>query len=67
LIQLKDEGILLPSDVENRIPRPIFQLHDLLHKIVSDNGIIRREEDDTKEKIKLILKTTMKLQGMLVN
>jgi hypothetical protein len=58
---------LLSSDLENRIPRPIVQLYNLLHSIVSENGIIRQEKENTKEKIELIVRTTMNLQNTLMN
>ncbi len=66
-MQLKNQEILLPSDVENRIPKPLSQLYNLLHKIVIENGIIKQEENITNEKIELIVRTTIKLQRMLID
>jgi hypothetical protein len=67
LVQLKAEEILLPSDVENRIPKPLFQLYNILSKIVIENGIIKEEENITNDKIELIVRTTIKLQRMLID
>jgi hypothetical protein len=58
---------LLSSVLESSIPRPIVQLYNLLHSIVSENGIIRQEKENIKEKIELIVRTTMNLQNTLMN
>ena len=34
---------------------------------MSENGIIRQEKENTKEKIELIVRTTMNLQNTLMN
>ena len=64
MLELK--GIFTTSDIEKRIPIPIFQLYSHLHQIVTENGIINDEKEDTAEKIELIVKTTLKIQNLLM-
>ena len=64
MLELK--AILTSSVIENKIPIPIFQLYSHLHQIVSENGIIIDEKENTAEKIKLIVKSTLKIQNILM-
>jgi hypothetical protein len=62
---LKTDGILTQQDLENRIPKPMLQMYNMLHMIMMESGIVKQEQG--KDKIELVLKTTMNLQNTLFN
>jgi hypothetical protein len=64
LMLLKHDGILTQQDVETRIPKPMLQLYNMLHKTLTESEIVKFEKD--KDKKELVLKTIMSLQNTLV-
>jgi hypothetical protein len=40
LISLKDDGVLEISEIEVKITKLLFQMHDTVFKILNENGII---------------------------
>jgi len=43
----------------------MLQMYNMLHMIMMESGIVKQEQ--AKDKIELVLKTTMNLQNTLVN
>jgi hypothetical protein len=44
-LTLKDSGEMNLQEVEAKLPRPLFELHALITKILKDNSILTNEED----------------------
>ncbi len=44
-VTLKNSGTISIPDIEVRLPRPLFELHELLTRILKDNKVLANEED----------------------
>ena len=44
-IDLKDRKIMKVPDIEAILPNSFYQLHELITRILKDNGILAKEED----------------------
>jgi hypothetical protein len=44
-VTLKNSGEMNAFEVEAKLPKPLFELHSLLTKILKDNNILQNEED----------------------
>jgi rRNA pseudouridine-1189 N-methylase Emg1 (Nep1/Mra1 family) len=44
-ITLKNSGVITISEVEARVPKHLFELYEVLTKILKDNKILPNEED----------------------
>jgi hypothetical protein len=65
-MKLKDEGHLDVEDLERKTPLPILQMYDTVSKIVTDNGIVKQEEEKVRDKIEFAMKTAVNLQTTLM-
>ncbi len=66
LIKLKDEGVLKIKVVESEIPICFFNMYQTVFKIVSENRIIKQEEEKSRDKIEFAMKTAVNLQTTLM-
>jgi serine phosphatase RsbU (regulator of sigma subunit) len=66
LIKLKDDGVLNVKDVENKTPICFFNMYQTVFKIVSENGLIKQEEEKSRDKIEFAMKTAVNLQTTLM-
>ena len=65
-MKLKDDGLLDVEDLERKTPLPILQMYDTVSKIVTDNGIVKQEEEKSRDKIQFAMKTAVNLQTTLM-
>ncbi len=49
LINLKNDGVLEIEDLEKRSPQVIFQMYEIISKVVTENGIIKQENQQMYE------------------
>ena len=66
LIKYKEEGVLEIEDLERRSPQLIFQLYEIITKVVTDNGLIKQAEEKSRDKIEFAMKTAVNLQTTLM-
>ncbi len=62
---LKSSIMDIPQ-IEAMLPNSFMQLHQLIGKILKDNGILSEEEQSKVDEMSLIVKTVMKLQSTLI-
>ncbi len=65
-MKLMDDGLLEIKDLEKKSPRLILQMFETVSKIISDNGIIKQEEEKLRDKIEFAMKTAVNLQTTLM-
>ena len=63
--QVNLKGKLNSTVIENSLTVEMYQMYELLTSILTSHGIIKMPEDDSKDKIELILKTALSLQNKL--
>ncbi len=44
-VTLKNSGAITISNIEVGLPKPLFELHELLTRILKDNKVLANEED----------------------
>jgi rRNA pseudouridine-1189 N-methylase Emg1 (Nep1/Mra1 family) len=45
LVKLKNSGVITIPEVEVKLPRQLFELYEVLSKLLKDNKILPNEED----------------------
>ncbi len=46
---MKNDGVLEIEDLEKRSPQVIFQMYEIISKVVTDNGMIKQENQQMYE------------------
>ena len=64
--QVNLKGKLNSTVIENSLTVEMYQMYELLTSILTNHGIIKVLEDESKDKIELILKTALSLQNNLI-
>ena len=67
-IEHLNEGDMEVSEIEAKMPKSFFEIHQLLTKILKDNNILESfEEKKGADQLKLTVKAVMKLQSALIS